>query len=123
MPKYDKAIVTGAIGTSLYNRWKIIKDQTDDPTFKDYKKFYKWALESGYVAGARLFRRDIDEPFSCYNCFFVIPTQTEGTGKPLLQGAWGVNWIKQWDETVNRIRVHFGMEPIYSPEEYYEQKQ
>ena len=96
-------------GKRLYAYWKRILWDTDSPEFETYPGFYKWAMEAGYTSGANLLRRDGRAPYSPDNCVWIFreegPAPMRDKERETL-----------WDETVNRIRVHFGMEPIHSSE-------
>ena len=120
--KYDKSMTVGEIGRRLYIYWCKVKYKTDDPVFLDYKRFYNWSLEKGYVAGSRLFRDDITKPYSTENCVWVANKRCMNDAKRPPDKIYGRKFAQKWDEAVNRIRVHYGMSPIYSSEEFYEQE-
>ena len=111
--KYDPIMTTGEHGRRLYPAWKRIKGKTDAPEFKEYPGFYKWAMENGYTIGAMLYRRNPDGPYSSENCFWVSRSTKTAEEKRVSRDE---EWEKLWDDTVNRIRRHYGMDPIYSPE-------
>lgn len=107
--KYDQEMRDGEHGRRLYAFWKRVKLDTNAPEFLDYVLFYKWAMDNGYRVGARLVKQDESAPYSPDNCFWycrnVETSNARDTEFELL-----------WDDTVNRIRRHFGMPPIHSSE-------
>ena len=111
MPKitYASELRESEHGSRLYAYWKKIKDKTDSPEFMDFQSFYNWAIEANYSLGAKLYRRDCDLPYNPDNCVWIFREE-----RPKDERA--PEWEKLWDETVNRIRLHFGMEPIHSSE-------
>lgn len=117
MPRitYDKEMRQSEHGRRLYSYWKNkVHRNTDSPDFVVFTGFFEWAIANGYTVCARLFRHDADEPFSPDNCFWVPCSERVGQEYKLTRNRM---WEQKWDETVNRIRLHFGMEPIYSSEE------
>ena len=98
-------------GSRLYAYWLKIRHNTDSPKFVEFPGFYKWAMENEYTVGAKLCRYEEDEPFSPDNCFWV--PREEWVNKPVVTER-NPKWEREWDEVVNRIREHYGMEPIYS---------
>jgi hypothetical protein len=111
--KYDPEIRGGEIGERLYACWKRVKGKTDDPVFSDYASFYEWAMDAGYTIGALLYRRNPDGPYTSDNCFWVARSSKSIEGKRVDRDK---EWEKAWDDAVNRIRRHYGMEPIGSSE-------
>ena len=100
-------------GRRLYRYWKIVRHETDSQDFVEYPDFFKWAMANGYTLGAKLLRYAAEEPYSPDNCFWVARSE------PVNEGAENHRdreWEQKWDEAVNRIRTHFGMEPIHSSE-------
>ena len=83
------------------------------PEFEEFPGFYRWAMKNGYTVGAKLLKYDLNEPYTPDNCFWIPHSErVENPTVPPLDHE----WTKKWDETVNRIRLHYGMEPIHSPE-------
>lgn len=118
--KWDKDIRMSTIGRKLYRHWCNVHRDTDEPLFEEYDTFYAWSMENGYKLGARLVRRDATKPYNPENCFWIWnekwctpqEKQIENNHKTFAM-------VRAWDEAVNRIRQHYGMEPIRSSEEYY----
>lgn len=99
-------------GRRLYCYWKNkVHRDTDCPEFLTFIGFYNWAMENGYTVGAKLIRYIPFEPYHPDNCFWVQRGEREGTAMNVTRDD---ARAKQWDDTVNRIRLHYGMEPIYS---------
>lgn len=105
--KYDRAITESEDGQRLYAYWlQTVKKNTDSPEFQTYPGFYKWSMDAGYSADASLFRRDAKAPYSPENCAW-IGGEKKVTHRDFV-------FEQKWDETVNRIRRYYGMEPIHS---------
>jgi hypothetical protein len=101
-------------GGRLYSYWRRIKAQGISPEFAEFPGFYIWAIKNGYTLGAKLYKYDPAEPYGPENCFWVPRDEWVGGLEypPMSQ-----EWRQKWDETINRIRLHFGMEPIGTWEE------
>jgi hypothetical protein len=108
---FDQEYTKTDHGRRLYAYWRRIKHWTDSPEFLDYLRFYKWAMDNGYTVGAKLFREDENEKFSPDNCFWVAREDWVGVSHASYMDEVA---IRKWDETINRIREHYGMEPIHS---------
>ena len=108
-PTYDQEIREGEHGRRIYSYWKKVKADTDSPEFLDYPSFYNWSIDNGYRSGARLFKNDNSAPYSPENCFWHCRSVN-------INMARDPEFEARWDETVNLIRTHFGMSPIYSSE-------
>ena len=106
---YDPELREGEHGRRLYAYWKRVKIDTDSPEFLDYSLFYKWAIDNGYRVGAKLAREDLTKPYSPENCFWFCRKDHDYMPRD-------PEFEYLWDDTVNRIRRHFGMEPIHSSE-------
>ena len=107
--KCAKEMRMGDVGQRLYAYWLRMRKADISEEFADYSGFYKWSMEAGYQEGYKLFRHNADEPFGPDNCVWV-PKKTE------YRVCRDQQWEQLWDETVNRIRQHYGMEPIHSTE-------
>lgn len=94
-------------GSRLYERWKRIKRKEHSKEFDTFLGFYKWSMKAGYSPGLRLLVADQNKPYSPDNCSWSPPE----TVRPVY-GEEGREWIAKWNEAVNRIRVHYGMEPL-----------
>lgn len=109
---YDPELRKTEHGSKLYSYWKNVHRATDAKEFEEFIDFYNWSMLNGYTLGARLFRYDTDEPYSPDNCFWVAKGE-----RAIEQGYPPHRYPtreKQWDEVVNRIRLHYGMAPIHS---------
>lgn len=109
--KYDPEMRKSEHGRKLYQYWKSVHRETDSKKFETFPGFYDWAMQNGYTIGAKLFRYNPDEPFGPDNCFWVAKGNGERAQtyphREFLRE-------KEWDKVVNRIRKHYGMEPIFS---------
>ena len=110
MPKitYDPEMRTSYHGRRLYHYWKKIKGETNSKEFMEYPGFFKWAMQNGYTIGAKLFRYD-DEPFSPTNCYWV---SKDANADKKAAPKRDYERERKWNETVNRIRLHYGLEPL-----------
>ena len=115
MPKitYDPEMRNTEHGGRLYAYWKRIKGSDISQEFKKYTDFYAWAMQNGYTLGAKLFKHDQDEPYGPDNCYWI--PRSEWVNNPPAPSRDYV-FEQKWDETVNRIRRYYGMEPIRSSE-------
>ena len=103
--KYDREIMESEEGTRLYVHWQgKVSKNTDDPEFATFLGFYKWAMESGFAIGAQLYRRDPKAPYSSDNCVWIA-------GEKRIRSEY-LEFEKRWNDTVNRIRRYYGMEPF-----------
>ena len=103
--KYEREIIESEEGQRLYQHWqKKVKKNTDSPEFTTFQGFYKWAMESGFVIGANLYRRNAEEPYTPDNCVWIVGEKRFNTRD--------AEFEKRWNNTVNRIRRYYGMEPF-----------
>lgn len=108
---YDPQLRKTDHGRRLYEYWRTVHRGTDSIEFETFPGFYEWSMQNGYTIGARLFRYDPDEPFNPDNCFWE-PTKGKIVNQKYVCRDFPRE--KQWDDVVNRIRQHYGMEPIFS---------
>lgn len=119
---HDPQIRYSEQGKRLYEFWKRIRRKVHSPVFEHFGVFYHWSMANGYTDGARLHRFDKNGPYSPANCYWLPVGDVEGTKEPPAKSeqpsAYYLDptWMWKWDETVNRIRLHYGMEPIHSSE-------
>jgi hypothetical protein len=100
--KFSPHLKYTQFGKHLYGRWIKYRDKPHSPEFDDFPRFYEWAIKAGYRdVGETLRRKDETLPYSPDNCYWV----KANTICP-------DEWIEKWNETVNRIRRHYGMPPI-----------
>lgn len=103
--KHEREIMESEEGKSLYARWsKYISKNNDSPEFATFSGFYKWAMESGFTLEAQLYRRNPKGPFSPDNCVWL-------TGEKCIRSDLA-EFEMRWNNTVNRIRRYYGMEPL-----------
>ena len=108
--KYDPRLRETDHGRRLYTYWKKVRLNTDSAEFETFDGFYKWAQDAGYSVGSKLIRLDARAPFNPDNCVWIYHEQKEEKAER------DPNWERIWDETVNRIRLHYGMEPVGTSE-------
>lgn len=103
--KHEREIMESEEGQSLYERWRSkVRDNTDSPEFATFQGFYEWAMESGFSIGAQLHRRQADEPYNPDNCVWIAKEKRFRTRD--------VEFEMKWNNTVNRIRRYYGLEPF-----------
>lgn len=103
--KYEREIMESEEGKRLYEHWqRKVSKNTDSPEFAAFLGFYKWAMEAGFSIGAQLYRRDPKAPFSPDNCVWICGEKRFHTRD--------VEFEMRWNNTVNRIRRYYGMEPL-----------
>ena len=105
--KYDQTIKNSDLGKLLYAKWlRIHNTENCCDEFKDFIKFYDWAIGTGYQAGLTMLRHNKSKPYSPENCYWVehIPKQEYGLEYK--------RSIEKFNEAVNRIRKHYGMKPL-----------
>ena len=103
---YDKNLKETPEFQFLYSKWRWLRKQPNSEDFKTFLIFYEWSMENGYIAGAKFERRDESKPFSPDNCLWVYRETKKAYSEEEKE------WIKLWDKMVNRIRKHYGMQPI-----------
>ena len=100
--KHDQEFMKSKEGKSLYARWRNIRYQRCEE-WDDFSKFAEWALNNGFSMDAQLKRHDNRVEYKPGNCYFH---------EPVSEYAIDDDCIKRWNDTVNKIRVHFGMKPL-----------
>ena len=115
MPRitYDPELRQTEHGSRLYAYWKRIRGKGISQAFEKFDDFYHWSMKNDYTVGAKLIKYDPDEPYGPDNCFWIPRSEWAANQTPTPRNR---AWENSWDETVNRIREHYGMEPIYSSE-------
>lgn len=114
---YDPEMRQTDHGRRIYGYWKRIRKHEVAPEFVEYPSFFKWAMANGYRIGAKLLRYDEDKPFGPDNCYWLSHEECVGMKQskaPTINR--NLAWERHWDETVNRIRRHYGMKEIHSSE-------
>ena len=112
MPKYiygapyDPTLRTTEHGKNLYNIWRRIRKCPHCKEWDYFPTFYEWAMQSGYVFGARILKIDDRKPFDPENCAWPIVCECE------YDEEWAARFTKDWNESVNRIRKHYEMPPL-----------
>lgn len=104
--KHDTSVYRTKGCRSLYARWCRLHKSEFGAEFKDYEVFYEWSLAAGYKYGALLLRRNPELPHSPDNSYWEIP------GDVVIKGKMTERWVALWNETVNRIRLHYGLPPV-----------
>ena len=100
--KYDQEFMKSPEGKSLNSRWRNIRNQRCEE-WEDFQAFVDWALANGFGLELQLKRHDNRVPYQPGNAYFLKPDVEDGTiGES----------IKRWNDTVNKIRKHYGLEPL-----------
>lgn len=91
----------------LYDIWNLILHRPHDPAFNEYNDFFWWAIENGYGKGKELYRLDEEKPYSPDNCGWrQIDYNTARANFNEKE------FVEKWNKAVNRIRLHYGMDPL-----------
>lgn len=93
---------------TLYRRYYSPTSHKYREAFGTFQEFYDWAMATGFVLDARLACKDPDKPYTPDNLIWTMPQmkQVDKYGIEVQES------IKRWNETVNRIRVHYGLKPL-----------
>lgn len=104
---YDPELKETPEFQTLYHKWCRIRKLPHSHEFNYFMDFYEWSMAEGYTSGASLKLLYEDKPYSPENCLWVHrkPESPSWTEEEKEQ-------ISRWNKTVNRIRVHYGMEPF-----------
>lgn len=97
---YDREMRETEHGSRLYQAWRRVRKHPHVEAWGSFPSFYSWAVNNGYVLGARLFQIDASLPYGPDNCDWYIREELSQ------------NWADEWNKTVNRIRKHYGMPPL-----------
>jgi hypothetical protein len=103
--KYDQKFLQTPEGKALWIKWRNARPAGLCREWKDFEVFKKWALAHNYSSETLLKRYNPDLPHSPENSYFR-PSQKRGTNSVTQ------DQVEKWNETVNRIRVHYGMKPL-----------
>ena len=107
-PAYDRKLKATPEFQYLYHKWRWIRNQQYSDAFAQFMDFYKWSMDNGFKLNeSRLEILDASKPCGPDNCrwYYSATAQREYTEEQKKQ-------IASWNETVNRIRIHFGLEPF-----------
>jgi hypothetical protein len=105
---YDKELKDTQEFKTLYGRYHSWSTRIYRDIFPTFQEFYDWSMSNNFVCGARLARKDPSKPYTQDNCLWVLP---EGKEQHMTVDE-RKEIIDRWNETVNRIRVHYGLEPF-----------
>ena len=110
--KYDKSQRETLEFKDLYGRYKAPKSSKYRDLFPTFQQFYDWSMANGFVCGAKFECKDYSEPLTPDKFQWIIPTakMTKITVEDKN------DFIDRWNKTVNRIRVHYGLEPFENKE-------
>jgi hypothetical protein len=97
----------------LYSYWKKVRSEAHAPAFDNFMNFYNWAMNNGYADNRKLRKVDPSRPWVPDNGTW-LPIEP-GTGK--IYGRNTREAVVRWNETVNRLRIHYGMKPFPLEEE------
>lgn len=99
---YDPALRESEHGKRLYYYWKEAHKKLHIAEWDDFPNFYEWAMSNGFELDSKLCLIDSEQPYSPNNCTW------ESSEKETISKARAA----EWDAVVNRIRKHFGLEPL-----------
>ena len=106
--RYDKDLKETPEWKSLYGRYNSFNNRKYRQLFGSFQAFYDWSMANGFAMGARFDRLDPSKPYTLDNCCWVL----NDASMLRMTADERTEAIKKWNETVNRIRVHFGMKPF-----------
>lgn len=108
--KYDEAMKQHPAFYPLYAMWLKRVRGNSCPEFTDFVYFFKWAVENGYDDRGHLVLIDGDKPYSPSNCLWK---RAKGRDRKFIMPEEEAReWVRKWNSIVNRIRKHYGMEPL-----------
>ena len=110
--KYNQAQRETLEFKTLYGRYKAPKSSKYRDIFPTFQAFYDWSMENGFMYGAKLEIKDYSKPLTPDNCRWVMPAIK--TTKITVEDK--NDFVDRWNKTVNRIRVHYGLEPFENKE-------
>jgi hypothetical protein len=113
--KYDQDFKNSVTGKALYQKWVRMRYVGCCREWQDdFMKFVQWSFDSGFRDGTMLKRLNEKEEYSPENCYWTLrkaePTETKKVCEHRGYTASAVQAL--WNKTVNRIREHYGMEPL-----------
>lgn len=94
---------------TLYGRWTVLVNQNIGAVFADFEKFFRWSINNGYEYGKKLVRIDPNGLYEPGNCEWVDISSEMKQGFTKTQQE---EYITAWNKAVNKIRKHYGLEPL-----------
>lgn len=104
---YDKELKATPEWNPLYDKWGSIRKRPHSEDFELFQDFYNWSMANGFVIGARLKLLDAGKPYSPDKCRWMRPGTEQNEYSALQKQQ-----IANWNRAVNRLRVHYGLEPF-----------
>lgn len=104
--KYDREFLETETGKKLYAMWRNIGRSGRCEEWDIFDVFCDWALKHGYDENVQLKRLDSRKRFSPDNCYF------SKLKRQYVDGKIHNEQIERWNNTVNKIRKYYGMEPL-----------
>lgn len=89
----------------LYQKWRRVRKLGCCDEWLDFDQFLKWAKKSGFAADGCLKRHNNSKPYSPRNCYWLECAKTNPSYAK-------DEFCERWNNTVNRIRDHYGMAPL-----------
>lgn len=106
--RYDPALRQTEHGSRLYQTWRKVQKAPHCEEWDNFPVFHDWAIKNGYAIGSWLCMVDKNKPYEPSNCVWYVPGKDEKNVQP--------SWADKWNNTVNRIRKHYGMPPLEGTE-------
>jgi hypothetical protein len=103
---YDPELRTSEHGSKLYTAWRAMRKHPHCEEWESFLNFYTWSMQNDYSLGARLHLLYDTKPYCPENCIWYTRHREEDDPLPPAE------WAEVWNETVNRIRKHYGMPPL-----------
>lgn len=107
--KYDQTFMRSTEGRGLYAKWRNIGRLGRSEEWDDFGVFCAWAMDNGYQDGMMLKRKDARKDFGPDNCYWLERNERESNAYRADEAE---EFCARWNKTVNRLRVHCGMEPF-----------
>ena len=105
---YDKDLKETMEWKILYGRYNAPNVRIYREIFPTFLEFYTWSMANGFTFETRLERIDPTKPFTPDNLMWVIPEQKNRS----LSANEQYDFVDRWNKAVNRLRIHFGLEPF-----------
>lgn len=105
---YDPELKETPEWESLYSRYNMWPTNVYKQLFDNFLDFYNWSMANGFAIGAKLVRWDVEKPYTPDNCRWVLSENK----KIKVTIAERDEFVARWNKSVNRIRVHYGLQPF-----------
>lgn len=98
--------MAASIKKLLLEKFHTMTQEPHVPEWDSRAAFFDWCIMRGFEPGMQLRRKDPSQPFGPQNCELAYTRQSEA------QEAAEAEWVRLWNETVNRLRRAAGL-PLF----------